>query len=443
MRQDFFAVLKQIVEGNARNNPTAPQSLSELLLRDVLTRGIDADQINFQNVLNNTRAYVEVVYHESFSSDLMQFTGQQLIQFSRRAIEWNPENMNPDSILITCAVVVHHNKALGRDILSSIDTILRALLSRLNVGTEGLSRLLQATSSLHKKTSNDTGVTNVVLHSLLEILSDGLRLKARVLPSTLKSMIEVVMTTDTPGGFSQIISRPSFLGLVEPAIHFIQNHPWQDGEKDFAASLAAARLVLQASTQDPNIMNRLSEYGTEARLATSTETALIDLNYAYIAIKLWILLAFKVTESSCVAKDFQTWAVWNELWPPFEGLIDQFELDPGGALYLTAGTLVLSSVAELFIFLRTLHTQIALDVSVHITTLNRLRQLGPGDTLNQKLTRALQYMLEPPPEMQFEMLVNQAAKDVVAAEKLRTLDTRILQDRKTLERHRREIRAIT
>lgn len=42
-------------------------------------------------------------------------------------------------------------------------------------------------------------------------------------------------------------------------------------------------------------------------------------------------------------------------------------------------------MAELFIFLRTLHTPIALDISVHITTLNRLRQLHPGDTLNQKV----------------------------------------------------------
>ncbi|KAG6879986.1 hypothetical protein C0992_008579 [Termitomyces sp. T32_za158] len=311
LHQNFFVVLKQIVDSNARNNPTAPQSLCELLYRDVLTRGLDTDHVNFQNVLNNTRSYVEIVYHEGFSSELMQFTGQQFIQFSRRAIEWNPESMNPDSILIACAVVVYHNKALSR----------------------------------------------------------------------------AVMTTYTPGGFTQLTRHfSSLLGLVEPAIHFIQNHPWQDGENDFSACLAAARFILQASTQDPNVINRLSDSGTEG-LAISSESALIDLNYAYIAIKLWILLASKVSESGGVGKDLQTLAVWNELWPPFEGLIDQFELDLGGALYLTAGTLVISSVAELFIFLRTLHTPIALDVSVHITTLNRLRQLGPGDALNQKAPR--------------------------------------------------------
>ncbi|KAG6890677.1 hypothetical protein C0995_005049 [Termitomyces sp. Mi166 len=487
LRRDFFVVLKQVTDSNAKNNPTSPQSLCELLLRDVLTRVVDVDH----NVLNNTRAYVEVVFHEGFDSELMQFTGQQLIQFSRRAAEWNPESMNPDPLLITCAIIVYHNKALSRDILSSVDTILRVLSSRLTIGTEGLSRLLQATSSLHRKTSSEATVTNVVLNSLLEILSDGLRSKARVPPSTLNSMIEVVTTTQTPGSFPPIVSHlSSFLDLVEPAIHFIQNHPWQDVEKDFAASLAAARLILQASAQDPNVMNRLSDHGTERAahtnlrvrswsilviaalleqkenwyaglfaqlsgfsnayhgsiraysqgIGTDSESAVIDLNYTYIAIKLWILLASKVSGSGDVVEDSQILAVWNELWPPFEGLIHQFELDLGGTLYLAIGTFVLSSVAELFTFMRTLHTPIVLDVSTHITTLNRLRQLGPGDTLNQKLTRALQYMSEPPPEMQFETLVNQAAKDVVAAEKLRLSESRVV---KTLERHRRDIRATT
>ncbi|KAH0583846.1 hypothetical protein H2248_009444 [Termitomyces sp. 'cryptogamus'] len=494
LHRDFFLVLKQVTDNNVKDNPTAPQSLCELLLRDVLIRVTDVDHVSFQNVLNNTRAYVEVVYHEGFNSELMQFIGQQFIQISRRAAEWNPENMNPDPLLITCAIIVHHNKALSRDILSSTDTVLRVLSSRLNVGTEALSRLLQATSSLHRRTTKETSVTNVVLNSLLEILSDGLRSKVRVLPSTLNSIIEALMTTETPGGFPPVISHlSSFLDLVEPAVHFIQNHPWQDVEKDFAASLAAARLILQASTQDPNIMDRLSDYGIEKAahinlkvrswsilaiaalleqkenwhtalfaqlstfsyayhgsirtysqgIATSSESAVIDLNYAYIAIKLWILLAYKVSGTGDIVKDSQTLAVWNELWPPFEGFLDQFELDSSGALYLAVGTLVMSSVAELLIFMRTLHTPIVLDVSAHITTLNRLRQLGPGDTLNQKLTRALQYMLEPPPEMQFETLVNQAAKDVVAAEKLRISEARVAPDRKTLERYRRDMRATT
>lgn len=101
------------------------------------------------------------------------------------------QSTQPCQFVLRCPYNMLHSSGVYQDILSSIDTILRILLSRLNIGTEGLSRLLQATSSLRRKTTNETAVTNVVLHSLLEILSDGLRLKARILPSTLKSMIEV------------------------------------------------------------------------------------------------------------------------------------------------------------------------------------------------------------------------------------------------------------
>ncbi|KAG6866934.1 hypothetical protein C0991_003850 [Blastosporella zonata] len=139
----------------------------------------------------------------------------------------------------------------------------------------------------------------------------------------------------------------------------------------------------------------------------NSESALVDLNHAYIAVKLWILLAYRVSGSGDVVKDSQTFNVWNELWPPFESLIERFELDSGGG------------------------------------ALNRLRQLGPGETINQKLTRALRYMSEPPPETSFETLVNQAAKDIVAAEKLRVLETKVVQDRKAPEKHRKDMRAMT
>lgn len=39
----------------------------------------------------------------------------------------------------------------------------------------------------------------------------------------------------------------------------------------------------------------------------------------------------------------------------------------------------MSSVADLLIFLRGLHTPIALHFSTHIATLNRLRDLGHGE----------------------------------------------------------------
>jgi hypothetical protein len=50
-------------------------------------------------------------------------------------------------------------------------------------------------------------------------------------------------------------------------------------------------------------------------------------------------------------------------------------------------------------------------------------------------------MSEPPPEVKIDLLVNQAAKDIVAAEKLRILEVRVAHERRGgPERHRREFR---
>ncbi|KAF8077923.1 hypothetical protein FPV67DRAFT_1403007 [Lyophyllum atratum] len=485
--REFFVVLKQVADSNAKNNPIAPQTLRELLLRDVFGRPVDADPATFQNILNNVQAYVEVVFHQAYSIELMQFVGQQLTHLARRTSEWPPDSINPGPLLIICSILVHHNKSRSRDMLSYIDTVMRVLLTRLNVNTDSLSRLLQVTNALHRKTQGDESVpiANTVLLLLFEVLGDGLRSKARVLPSTLKSMLDAITTTEIPGSQPPIIRHlPSLLGLADPSIHFLQSHTWQDVDNDFAASLSVARMLLQVSVQDPTIMNKLSDHGAEVRAwnilaaaallepkenwftalfaqlagfsyahhvamrlvtqgSTTPESSMIDINHGYIAIKLWMLLAYKVSGSSSIVRDSQTFSVWNELWPPFEGLISQFEVDARGSQYLTLGTLVLSSVPDLFVFMRTLHTPTALHTSTHITMLNRLKNLGPGETIIQKLTRALRYMSEPPPETSFETLVNQAVKDIVAAEKLRVLEAKMVQDRRAPERHRREMRATT
>lgn len=95
--------------------------------------------------------------------------------------------------------------------LSSTDTILRIALSRLDVNTTTLSRLLHVTASLYRKTNlgDGGGPPNSIALIIFEILGDFLsRPKARVLPSA-KAMIEVWITipifknlllTDFPAG---------------------------------------------------------------------------------------------------------------------------------------------------------------------------------------------------------------------------------------------------
>lgn len=56
------------------------------------------------------------------------------------------------------------------------------------------------------------------------------------------------------------------------------------------------------------------------------ESATTDINHAYIAIKLWLLLA----QRKCLAGNggnATPLMVWNELWPPFEAMIGVLETD--------------------------------------------------------------------------------------------------------------------
>lgn len=66
------------------------------------------------------------------------------------------------------------------------------------------------------------------------------------------------------------------------------------------------------------------------------ESSTVDINHAYIAIKLWILLAQKVTAHGN-GGDARVFGVWNELWPPFEGLVNAFEAEASSSQSLVSG----------------------------------------------------------------------------------------------------------
>lgn len=61
------------------------------------------------------------------------------------------------------------------------------------------------------------------------------------------------------------------------------------------------------------------------------ESAITDINQAFIAVKLWLMLAQRVsTTLSNAGGDVSIEApliVWNELWPPFESLMSILEID--------------------------------------------------------------------------------------------------------------------
>jgi len=57
--------------------------------------------------------------------------------------------------------------------------------------------------------------------------------------------------------------------------------------------------------------------------SSPTETAVTDINHAYIGIKLWLLLAQKQANSR-PNETAKIISVWAELWPPFERLVELF-----------------------------------------------------------------------------------------------------------------------
>lgn len=70
--KDFFLVLKQITDANAKSNPS--ETLRDLLLRDSLPRISENDQSNLQIALNNLHSYIDAVHHKGYSPDLMHCT---------------------------------------------------------------------------------------------------------------------------------------------------------------------------------------------------------------------------------------------------------------------------------------------------------------------------------------------------------------------------------
>jgi hypothetical protein len=64
---------------------------------------------------------------------------------------------------------------------------------------------------------------------------------------------------------------------------------------------------------------------TQSAISPS-ESATTDINHAYIAIKLWLLLAQRKS-STDDGGNATALMVWNELWPPFEAMIGVLETD--------------------------------------------------------------------------------------------------------------------
>ncbi|KIY72162.1 hypothetical protein CYLTODRAFT_367962 [Cylindrobasidium torrendii FP15055 ss-10] len=464
--REVFLVLKQVLDGLTKTSAPGP-SLKELLLRDTLPRAAETDQGVFAIVLTNIQTFVEVVYHQGYSADLMSFAGQQLTQLARRSAE--TQKITPTPILAVATILIQHNKLLSRDLLTYTDAVLRITLNRLEAETEGLTKLIQVTSTLYRRTQtiDSTAPTNAILAVIFELLGDGLRMKARIHPMTIKAMLEALSSDSAP-----ILQYPQeYPMLPDNGFFFLLHHNWSDGasDNDFTASMAVAKFVLHAAHRDPSTMSRLIEATVVERrhsgavrawnmllLAALTDpeerwvnllylqlptfsmlhqhalranfhgggapdSAIADINYAYASIKLWLLIAQK---RSAREGDHPTTAlmVWNELWPPFEGVVNMFETEVQAGLSVTLALLTWSTVADLFIFVRALRSPVTIHSMNHLALLNRLSLMVKSETRMSKISRALRALSETVAAVPMEALISQTAQDIIAAEKLRVLE---------------------
>ncbi|KAJ7582678.1 hypothetical protein C8J56DRAFT_1167735 [Mycena floridula] len=469
---EFFVVLKQILDANAKNAFQPSEALRMALLRDALPRIVEVDQGAFQTVLNHLKSYIEVVCHQGYSPEMMMFVGQHLTLFARRASEWPPEAADdPSALLVIPSLLIQHNKAQSREMLGYTETVLRVALNRLNVDAKSLSQLIHVTSTLYRKVpSSEPGVPqNIILQVVFEILGDALRLKARVLPTTLKAMIESIVESDGPA--PPALTHPTqFAALADAGFYFLQNQTWSDvvSENDFSAALAVAKMQLKAILRDPSIMSRIVDHTAERTVrhnltlrawnmlalaalleASDSYVSIVfnqftvfanvhggllrgyvqsggtmldttEVNYGYISMKLWLLLAQRKCERDQTGNATFV-MVWHELWTPFESLVIMLEAQFLNGQNLAVAGLVWSTVADLFVFLRSLRVM-PLDGASQLDMLHRLRAMGRSEAHVGKLTRAIRSLTGPPSDVPFSGMVNQAAKDIVAAEKLRVLE---------------------
>ncbi|KAG2034905.1 hypothetical protein BDR03DRAFT_900655 [Suillus americanus] len=422
---DFFIVIKSIVEDEFRRAPSSQESLREVLLQSVVTQPPDPDWKINHNIALNVKEYTELVYFEGLSKWLIKDLTNWLTVTARRASALgNNAGFDPNLLLYISATLLQYNKVHAEDLLECTETVLRVVLSRSNVEKQSLIRASHAVSSLSdtflsSKQDLVSPNTNHVTHILLEVLEDVFRARARVTPSTLNAIVETILCTDV-----------RIVGLRQVAcsgLYFLHNHAWVISESgaELSASISVSRLVFHAvdvghaslsemiaegfekSTQAGTVVRAwnilllgvlsnsadthirmllpqlnvftpayyrcLGTYVLEG--TTPSESAVADVEHAFIALKLWLLLAqmplANLTRDSPSVK-----AIWNELWPPFEALVNLFKADSIPEDLLPLATTIWASVANLFLFVLQSRSPVGLDTVPYVVMLNRLRDSG-------------------------------------------------------------------
>jgi len=284
-----------------------------------------------------------------------------------------------------------------------------------------------------------------------------------------------------------LTQRNLLSNLAADECSFLHNHPWHDDpiENDFEAVIATGKFVLQAARYNPTIFQKFAElasdkpsryscgirswnilllasfqevhdesrsmlyshfltftnaYSTLVRGYNqagipSLETATADVNQLHISTKLWLML---VQSLSPLAVGGEIFTIWNELWLAQESLLNVLEMEAQTGLYPTLISLACTSIVDILMYMRSLHSPLAMDTSTHVAILNRLRVLNSGDS--SKVVRAIRFMSETTPVVANRLLLVQIVKELIAAEKLRVVETKQDHSRVTGDRFRKDMR---
>ncbi|TDL27495.1 hypothetical protein BD410DRAFT_782583 [Rickenella mellea] len=482
--ESFFSVVRHVMAENARVHPSQGL-LRETILRDTLTQAASQPSDGLQNVvLENIRIYIEVIHHQSYPSELMSFVGRSLFNIMRNASETNTESFDPNPVFSIVSTLVQHNKAQSRELLGYTEQLLRMALVRFDVNVSSLKRLLHVTSTLYRRnlggknhTAKSVQPNNIIL-VMVEILSDSLRGKARTSMATLGATMEALCDrSDEPN----YLSKEDVLRLGADGFLLLQSSPQPDFpiQRDLATLLTVCSLVLWASEYDTEFITRhvheqATDRTTKAALSVRSWNLLAlnalqsptrghaltlldhlssfsatyylslrmavhssglppdissyDVNQAFFAIKLWLLLSQKCGRNETTISNEQPWdedgdtgLVWNELWPAFERLLTLSQMDAETGNTSPICSIIWTSAADIYYFLRQIRCVIGLESSSHIASLNKGRGLGLGESSLSKFSRAVQSMSEPPHDVTIESLADQIVHDMVAVEKLHAL----------------------
>ncbi|KAI6005919.1 hypothetical protein EDD15DRAFT_2384583 [Pisolithus albus] len=438
---DFYEVLKTIIQARDGRATEASINFQEDLLHSIISQPPEVDWKISHNTVKNINMFVEIVC-DGVSDKTMKDLAAWIVATARRA----------------------------------------AVL-RTTVRKETILLLRTAASSQGDASSSGITVltAQTFYRTMVEIVDDILRLKVRANPTTSVSLIEVLWLIRTDDATPKLArSAIHFLqnynwttGEVDADLTLsltVGRYIFYAAERGYDvldelnddnnlqvrftthATFAADDLpqrsfpsditirpwiiMLLTAVSNPSfekygalMMSRFDNFVTPYTKTLGTyiqgglpppETAAADIEYAYLAMKSWMLLLYKLSTGKIVDPSGElACKLWNELWPPFESLVKLLGQESSDEL-LPLSTAVSSSAANLFIFLLQSRSPIAMDCIPCLTLLKHLRQLGGRNSALSKLARALDGDVLP--ELRLDAIIAQMTKDTTNADKLRRLD---------------------